>query len=134
MVTIERNQSHEKVVINVPEAAENYTTEGMGSVDHLNQVIRSHDWNHKNYSWRSCHFQTLFRFALVNSWIIWKIHHGVVPFNEFLLTIQYEFKEKYILGKEERKRKITEEKLKRKMERQKKIREEKRRKLNNTNI
>ena len=115
-------------MITKPEAAHDYSTKGMGSVDHFNQTIRSHDWEHKNYSWRSCHFQTLFRFALVNTWVIWKVLRGPAPYTELLLILQYEFKEKYLSYLSEANEKRKSDYKKRQLERQNERREEKKRK------
>ena len=92
------------------QAANYYTTQGMGCVDRLNQNLKTNDWKHKNYSWRACHFQTLFRMILVNSWIVYKILGTVRTFPQFLSQLQQQFKEQYEIGINEEKRKKRERK------------------------
>ena len=60
------------------------------------------NWYHKNFSWRACHFQTIFRMILVNCWIIWKKLHGAIAFPNFLQNLQREFKREYFKGLAER--------------------------------
>ena len=72
LVTVERYEGRKVIEVSVIEAANYYTLEGMGCVDRFNQNMKINDYKHKNFSWRSCNFQTLFRMILVNSWIIWK--------------------------------------------------------------
>ncbi len=63
---------------------------GMGFVDALNQAIRDADAasNHRNRSWRKCHFLTLIRFTLNNMYIINKhdeeSRQKREPFGDFL--------------------------------------------------
>ena len=123
---MERKKDGEKIKEYVPEAAHFYTTQGMGSVDRLNQTIRNYDWEHKNYSWRSCHFHTLFRFTLANSWIIYKQFNEVISFAEFLGELKTEFKKRFEEGEEKKK----EVKMKRKLVRQAERRKEKKQKKN----
>jgi hypothetical protein len=80
LVTVERYEGRKVIEVSVIEAANYYTIEGMGCVDRFNQNVKTNDYKHKNFSWRSCHFQTLFRMILVNSWIILKqLHNNTFP-------------------------------------------------------
>ena len=84
-------------------------------MDRLNQTLKTNDWKHKNFSWRSCHFQTLFRMVLANSWIVYKILRNVkLTFPQFLEKLQQQFKEQYDLGIKE------EEELKRERKKEQK--------------
>jgi hypothetical protein len=129
LIQSERKKDGEKVTETIPEAARYYTTQGMGSVDRLNQTLRNYDWEHKNYSWRSCHFHTLFRFALANSWIIYKHFNGVLSFAKFLQVLKQEFKEQFKEGEEKKKNDFK----KRKLQRQEERRNEKRQKKTQIN-
>lgn len=126
LVEVERKKDGKKVTETIPEAAHFYTTQGMGSVDRMNQTLRNYDWEHKNYSWRSCHFHTLFRFTLINSWIIYKHFNGSLSFSKFLQELKKEFKKKFEEGEEKKK----EDQKKRKLKRQEERRKEKRQKKN----
>jgi hypothetical protein len=125
LIEVERNKDGERAMEFIPEAAHYYTTQGMGSVDRMNQTLRSHDWEHKNYSWRSCHFQTLFRFVLSNSWVIYKKMNKSIPYSQFLQSLKGEFKSKFEeVWNEKKEMKKTQQK-KRKLEKQTERRNEK---------
>ena len=98
IIMASRNKNGERVTEPVIEAAYYYTKVGMGAVDRMNQIIRSHDWHHKNMSWRSCHFQTIFRFILVNCWVIWKYFHGKVEYGIFIKMLRDELIAQYEEG------------------------------------
>jgi len=49
-----------------------YSSQAIDSVYQFNEVLKEADWKHRNPSWRSSHFQNLFRFVLINSWNLWK--------------------------------------------------------------
>ena len=98
IIMASRNKNGERLIEPVVEAAHYYTKVGMGAVDRLNQVLRSHDWHHKNMSWRGCHFQTIFRFILVNSWVIWKYYNGKVEYGIFVKMLRDEFIAQYEEG------------------------------------
>lgn len=124
LIQTQRKKDGQKVTETIPEAAKYYTTQGMGSVDRLNQTLRNYDWEHKNYSWRSCHFHTLLRFAFSNSWVIYKKFNGTISFSSFLKKLKMEFKKKFEEGEAEKKasqkkRKLQTQEERRNLKRQK---------------
>lgn len=106
-----------------------YSSQAIDSVYQFNEVLKEADWKHRNPSWRSSHFQNLFRFVLINSWNLWKsvqineekkeseeeekkekkLALNGTSFNSFLQKLQLDFKFRYEEGfenkKEEKKKK-----------------------------
>ena len=58
----------------------------------------------RNMSWRSCHFQSLFRFILLNSWVIWKCFKGKSRYRKFIKKLQVELVEKFKEGQKRKKK------------------------------
>ena len=99
LILSERNKDGKNTKEYLVEAAHYYTKVGMGAVDRFNQMLKSHDWKHRNKSWRACHFQTLLRFIFVNSWVIYKFRNeGKVKYRTFLKLLQGELIAKFHEG------------------------------------
>ena len=75
-------------------------------------------------SWRSCHFQSLFRFILLNSWVIFKCFKGKSRYRKFIKKLQVELVEKFKEG-QKKKEKQLQVKRKQSAERSKRYRERK---------
>jgi len=73
VTTSMEKQHRERVKSNQlkPKVLVDYTENGMGNVDTANHNLVDGEAKHKHAGWRRTHLLTLFKFIIVNSWIIY---------------------------------------------------------------
>lgn len=65
-----QNKQENKTDRCIPKVAQDYTQGGMGHVDTFDAAL-SRFSDHRNISWRRCHFMSMLKMAVVNAWVMY---------------------------------------------------------------